>query len=76
MGKVIITREFDYYEEQEELRRHLKAEQALNIIEEIDGELRNKLKHGDDEWLRHDGIQEYLEKIRETIWDSGVMRDG
>lgn len=75
MGKVIITREFDYYEEQEELKRFLKSSDALDVLEDIDGELRNRLKHGDDEWLRVEGVQDYLDKLREMIWDSGVMRD-
>ena len=75
MAKITVTHEFDSYEEQEELRRLMRASDYWSILWDVDQELRNILKHGDHEWLRNEGVQNYLEKLREMIWDSGVMRD-
>ena len=75
MGKIIVTQEFDQYEDKQELARFLIRDDAFSVLWDVDQELRNKLKHGGDKWLEVEGIQTYLEKLREMIWDSGVMRD-
>ena len=75
MGKIIVTQEFDPYEDKQELNRFMRRDDAFSILCDVDQELRKKLKHGEDKWLEVDGIQTYLEKLRYMIWDSGVIRD-
>ena len=75
MAKITITHEFDSYEEQEELRRLMRGSDYWSVLWDVDQELRSKLKYGEEEWLANEHVQNYLEKLREIIWDSGVMRD-
>jgi len=74
MAKIRVTYDFDYYEEQSELKELMAAQHARGALWEVDQELRNILKHGDHEWLADEGVQNYLEKLREMIWDSGALR--
>ncbi len=73
MTKITISYEFDYHEDQECLRRHLKGKPALDILEDIDQEIRNTLKYGEQEWLEIEGVKQYLQDISDKIWESGVM---
>lgn len=75
MTKVTVSYEFDYYEDQSALKQLMAAQDAHSALWDVDQELRNRLKHGNDEWLNDEGIQNYLEKLREMIWDSGVFKD-
>jgi hypothetical protein len=74
MAKVKITYEFDYYEEGNEMRQLVMNPLAVHILFEIDEEIRSKLKHGSDDWLETKAY-EYLESIREKIYDSGALRE-
>lgn len=75
MAKVKITHEFDYFTDSESINDLINCNEYKSILFEIDQELRNKLKHGEDEWLKGDG-GDYLEKLRDIIWESGVLRYG
>lgn len=73
MAKVIVQYEFDFYEEQSELKGLMAAQHAHSALWDVDQELRNILKHGDHKWLENEEVQTYLEKLREMIWDSGAL---
>jgi len=72
MAKITVTHEFDSFEEQEELRRLMRGSEYWSVLWDIDQELRSKLKYGDEKLFENEGVQDYLEKLREMIWDSGV----
>lgn len=74
MSKVTIIREFDDFEEQYELRQYVHVAEAYEILREVDKELRAKLKYGEDKWLAEEGVQDFLEHLREMISESGVLR--
>jgi len=74
MAKIIVTHEFDYYEEGKEARDLVRHPSAVSVLWDVDQELRTKLKHGEDEWLET-GASEYLERLREMIYESGALND-
>ncbi len=74
MAKIKIIHEFDYYEEGKEAHQFVRIPTAVSILWDIDQEIRSKLKHGDDEWLKTEAY-EYLERLREMIHESGVLND-
>jgi len=75
MAKITIQHEFDFYEERDEIKDILSSHDYKSLICDIDQEIRSKLKYGEDKWLTED-VYDYLQHIREMIWESGVMRDG
>jgi hypothetical protein len=74
MAKIKITYEFDYHEEGEEASRILKNPDAFSILWDIDQEIRNKLKHGEEDWLQT-GAYEYLENLRTIIREEGILNE-
>jgi len=74
MAKVTVTHEFDYYEERSELTELINSREAKSTLFEVDQELRSKLKYGEDEWLT-EKVYNYLERLRDMIWESGALRD-
>jgi len=75
MAKVTIKHEFDLYEEQSDINIVMQASKAHLVLFDIDQEIRGKLKHGEDEWLESEGVCNFLEKLREMIWESGVLNE-
>jgi len=75
MSKVRIEFELNPYEEGAEIRRILNRDDAYAALWDVDQSLRAKLKYSEDEWMQNEGIQNYLESLREMIYESGVMRD-
>jgi len=67
MAKVTICHEFDYFEDSEYINNIFKASQNRTVLDDIDQEIRNKLKYSDDKWLDNDDAREYLISIREMI---------
>ncbi len=74
MAKTILTYEFDTHTEQEELNHAIRAQEAYRILWELDQDLRNVLKYGEHDWLETEA-SDYLEHIREQIWNTGIFRD-
>lgn len=74
MSKVTITREFDAYEERYDLKQYVHVAECYEILSDVDQELRAKLKYGEDKWLAEEGVQDFLEHLREMISESGVLR--
>ena len=75
MGKVIITHEFDSYEEAYEINRLLNLNESHSLLWEIDQEIRSKLKYGEEKWLEDEDVQDFLDKIRDMIAESGILRN-
>ena len=75
MSKIILQFEFDYYEDSNELKIILRSREYHSALHEIDENLRSKLKYSEDEWLENEKCSDYLESLREIIWESGVFRD-
>lgn len=75
MAEITVTYKFDYYGEQSELKELMSAQHARSALWEVDQELRTKIKYGDDKLFQTEGVQNYLEKIREMIFESGALRD-
>lgn len=75
MAKVTVQHEFDMYEEQSDINILMNASKAHLILWDVDQEIRNVLKHGEDDWLESEGVQNFLEKLREMIWESGVLNE-
>ena len=71
MSKVKISYELDLYEDACLVKSLLNFRDYESTLEEIHGLVRNKLKHGDDDWLET-GAYKFLEEIIEIIYDSGV----
>jgi len=74
MAKVTVTHEFDYYEERHELMELIHGRDAKGALFEVDQEIRAKVKYGEDEWLT-EKVYNYLERLRDMIWESGALRD-
>jgi len=47
---------------------------AKGALFEVDQEIRAKVKYGEDEWLT-EKVYNYLERLRDMIWESGALRD-
>jgi hypothetical protein len=72
MPKVKVIHEFELPDKQiayDQLVNDLKYVDACN---EVTTSIRAKLKWGEDEWLKVDGVVEYLEDIRTSILDKGL----
>ena len=72
MGKVTITHEFDYYEEQTELKNLINARGAQSVLFDLDMTLRDKIKYSEEEWLTDDVVN-FLERLRQMIHESNVL---
>lgn len=72
MGKVTITHEFDYYEEQTELKNLINARDAQSVLFDLDMTLRDKIKYSEEEWLTDDVVN-FLERLRNMIHESSVL---
>ena len=72
MAKVTVTFEFDYFEEREELESLMRINRCEFVLHDIDQNIRNRLKHGSDDWLNTPAY-EYLEHLRRLIHESGAI---
>jgi len=75
MAKAEFIYRFDIPEETQDMKHFLSAQNAMSVLWDVDQELRNKLKHGDPEWLRNEDASAYLEHLRDMIWSQGVFED-
>ena len=75
MAKAEFIYRFDIPEETQHMKHFLSAQDAMSVLWDVDQELHNKLKYGDDEWLQNEQVVEYLDCLRARIWESGVLND-
>ena len=73
MSKITLQYEFDSFEEQEEFRIQTQAQAMHSLIWELDQTLRATLKYGEDKWLDDEHICKYLEDLRDTIHEAGIL---
>lgn len=74
MATVKIEYTFDYFEDRKQFKNLVNAENAQDLLYEIDQDIRAKLKYGDCAWLEGEASL-YLEHLREQIAESGVLNE-
>ena len=72
MAKIKIIHEFDYHEERSELKNLVLSQDAIDILDEIDQDIRSKLKYSQEQWLVKEA-RYFLEEIRNKILSSGTL---
>jgi len=73
---VKTTISYTMYDEDDssQMNALMKASDAQSLLWDIDQKLRNTLKHSDEGWLEKGGY-EYLQGLRDMIYDSGAYVD-
>lgn len=59
-----VTIQFDYYEDSEEIRSHLKVQEYRSALSDIYYKVRDLMKHGDTT-----GCPEHIVKLLEEVQD-------
>tara|TARA_R110002096_G_scaffold88808_2_gene202742 strand:- start:652 stop:882 length:231 start_codon:yes stop_codon:yes gene_type:complete len=75
MVRVKITYDIDDSQEPYFARTLLNAAEYRNCLCDLEMQLRNKLKHGDDDWLHDEEACDFLEHLREVIAESRPLQD-
>lgn len=71
-AKVIFELPFTDSEDQKKVKRMMAADDGFAALDEIDGKIRNLLKHGQKKDFEPDAIVIFLEGLRDDVTDSGV----